>query len=183
MFARAFNNPEENPNILNATSSSINEFQYQKDKEIFKSIRATEYAIVSFDISTDDLGTYDFEKKQFHILFDQYRIMGPEEMTIYRGARPPVIKLKVKNNLPIIINVDPELGEKLKSENSDGVLYVVLKIKGKDLDNKFQHISVDISDYICLWEIKTCGDTTGVTTMKDFAANYGCTSDFKIFRK
>jgi len=202
LFCRAYNNPEENPKIQNSTNSSLNEFEYQKDKEQYKSIRSNKYAVISYNIFGNHLQKYDFEKKNFTISFKSSTIMSPEGGVIYTQKRPPVIKLIVKGDPDIRINIEPELAEKfkggitntasgmeamygLKSQYQDrATLYIVFKINGKQIDDDIQHISVDIADYLCLWYINAGSSLSGyyghARPCKD---PIECASEIKIFRK
>jgi len=202
LFARAYNNPEENPKIENSTEGSENEFEYQKDKEKYKSIRSSKYAIMSFNIFGNELQKYDFQKKHFIIQFKSYTIMSPEGGVIYTKKRPPFIKLLVKGSPDIKINIEPELAENFKNGITDSasgmeamyglkheykdraILYVIFKVNGKQIDSDIQHISVDIADYICFWYIDAGSSLSGYYGhSRPCNDPVQCSSDIKIFRK
>lgn len=203
LFARAYNNPEENPKIRNSTDTSENEFQYQKDKIQYSQLRNKKYAIMSFNIFGNELQKYDFQKKSFSLQFKSYTIMAPEGNVIYTKKRPPVVKLLVKGVPDIDIKIEPDLAENFKSGITNtatgfgamyglesqykdrAILYVIFKINGKILDDDIQHISVDIADYVCFWYIDagssiSQGGRYGNSQCSDIIE---CSSDIKIFRK
>ncbi|HRZ28163.1 MAG TPA: hypothetical protein P5295_15260 [Spirochaetota bacterium] len=203
LFARAYNNPEENPKIANSTDTSENEFQYQKDKIQYSQLRDKKYVIMSFYIFGNELQKYDFQKNIFSLQFKSYTIMAPEGNVIYTKKRPPVVKLLVKGIPDIDIKIAPDLAENFKngitntatgygamygleSQYKDcAILYVIFKINGKILDNDIQHISVDIADYVCFWYIDagssiSQGGRYGNSRCSDVIE---CSSDIQIFRK
>lgn len=171
LFARAYNNPEENPNIKNSTAPSENEFEYQKDKDIFIKVRSYKYAIIHFELESYDLKPYDFNNKCFTVSFNNYEISSPEGNVIYTKKRPPYIEMTIKNNTKMLLNIEPELAEQLKkgmTNTNEGFarqyekeqckdrvqVYVVYKIIGKNInENDMQHIEVEIVDYLFYWFI------------------------------
>ncbi len=202
LFARAYNNPEENPQIRNSTDSSANEFEYQKDKDIYQSIRSQKYAIMSFNIYGNQLNKYDFDKKNFALQFKRYTIMAPGGGVIYTKKRPPHINLIVQNDPEIKIYIEPELAEKFKNgitntANSMSAmygletqykdlarLYVVFRINGKHINGDIQHISVDIADYQCYWYIDAGKSISGhITASRSCIDPIECASEIKIFKK
>jgi len=193
LLVRAYNNPEENSDISNSTVKSENEFQNIKDKEIYKTYRSKQYAMIGLYLYGNKIPEYDFEKKHFIIPYNRINIMAPESNTLYSGKRPPVVDIVLNTNKDVILKMEPEEAEKFKSgitvtggggyyappekQKDSAVIYFVFKINGQVREGEKQHISVDIVDYICVWFVD------GAT--KPFGCNnkIECATEVKVFKK
>lgn len=192
-LVKAYNNPEENPDISNSTETSQNEFQYLKDKDNYKTWRSKKYAMIGLYVYGNNLPKYNFEKKQFTITYDRINLMSPENNVIYPGKRPPVVDLILKNKKEVKLSIEPEEAEKFKSgitvtggggyysapaEKKDtAIIYLIFQINGKVTDGNRQHISADIVDYICVWFVDV---GSKLSLCKD---KIECASEIIVFKK
>jgi hypothetical protein len=193
LLVRAYNNPEENPDISNSTIKSENEFQNIKDKEIYKTYRSKQYAMIGLYLYGNKIPKYDFEKKKFIIPYNRINIMAPESIALYSGKRPPVVDIILKTNKDVILKMEPEEAEKFKSgitvtggggyyappaeQKDTAIIYFVFKINGQIREGEKQHISTDIIDYICVWFVDGATKPLGCNNKIE------CATEVKVFKK